>query len=197
MKSPAATAANGASAARKSVAEDAQQVLRAIELIELGARMQVLETELTLPRERMIRLYHELKGKAPPRGLLPSSADWYMTWLANIHSSLFYNAYLFMRHDAGETHLDALTKAYRIYVEHCRTTGAELLLDLTRAWTLVRFFSANIVQMTPCTRCRGKFVAYKYDLCDDMVCGACCPPPRAGKTLKTAASRAAETPETA
>ncbi|TKC86902.1 flagellar transcriptional regulator FlhC [Trinickia terrae] len=183
---------SAANAARKSVAEDAQQVLRAIELIELGARMQVLESELALPRERMIRLYHELKGKAPPRGLLPSSADWYMTWLANIHSSLFYNAYLFLREDAGEPHIDALTKGYRLYVEHCQTTGAEVLLDLTRAWTLVRFFGADIVQMAPCSRCNGKFVAYQYDLCKGMVCGACCPPPRAGKTIKPSAARAAE-----
>jgi len=190
-------AANLAHAAKKSVAEDAQQVLRAIELIELGARMQVLECELTLPRERMIRLYHELMGKAPPRGLLPSSADWYMTWLANLHSSLFYSAYHFMRHQAGESHLDALTKAYRVYVEHCRTTGADVLLDLTRAWTLVRFFGADIVQMAPCSRCGGKFVAYKYDLCDGMVCGACCPPPRAGKTLKSAAARAGDRSEMA
>src|ERR1700737_1023987 len=66
---------------KRSLTEDAQEVFRAIALIELGARMQVLESELTLSRDRMIRLYREVKGVSPPKGMLPFSADWYMTWL--------------------------------------------------------------------------------------------------------------------
>lgn len=95
---------------KKSLTEDAQEVFRAIALIELGARMQVLESELTLSRDRMIRLYREVKGVSPPKGMLPFSADWYMTWLANIHASLFYNTYTFLKNEAGCSHLDALTK---------------------------------------------------------------------------------------
>ncbi len=44
---------------KKSLTEDAQEVFHAIALIELGTRMQVLESELTLSRDRMIRLYRE------------------------------------------------------------------------------------------------------------------------------------------
>jgi flagellar transcriptional activator FlhC len=43
--------------------------------------MQVLESELTLSRDRMVRLYREVKGMSPPKGMLPFSADWYMTWM--------------------------------------------------------------------------------------------------------------------
>jgi flagellar transcriptional activator FlhC len=105
---------------KRSLTEDAQEVFRAIALIELGARMQVLESELTLSRDRMIRLYREVKGVSPPKGMLPFSADWYMTWLANIHASLFYNTYLFLKNEARCSHLDALTKGYRLYLEHCK-----------------------------------------------------------------------------
>jgi flagellar transcriptional activator FlhC len=172
---------------RKSLVADAQEVFCAIALIELGARMQVLESELTLSRDRMIRLYREVKGMSPPKGMLPFSADWYMTWLPNIHASLFYNTYLFLKSEAGCSHLDALTKGYRLYLEHCKHGGVEVVVDLTRAWTLVRFFDAGMLQLTKCCRCTGKFVAHKHDLQIHVVCGACQPPSRAGKTKKAAA----------
>lgn len=177
---------------RKSITDDAQEVYRAITLIELGARMQLLETELTLSRDRMIRLYRELKGTAPPKGMLPFSTDWYMTWMPNIHSSLFYNVYLFLKDQTGCSRLDSLTKAYRLYVEHCEANQLEVVVSLTRAWTLVRFFEADMLQRTPCCRCTGMFVAHKHDLQSNFVCGACQPPSRAGKTKKGAIARKAE-----
>jgi flagellar transcriptional activator FlhC len=181
----------GAAMAKTSLADEAQEMLRAITLIQLGARMQVLQSELTLPRDRLIRLYHEVKGVSPPKGMLPSSADWYMTWMANIHASLFYNTYTFLKEQAKCTHLEALTKAYQLYLEHCANGGVDAQLDLTRAWTLVRFFNGGLLQLSPCCRCAGKFVAHKYDLSHNKVCAICQPPARAGKTAKpTVAARA-------
>jgi len=84
---------------KMSLIEEAREVSRAVALIELGARMQVLESELTLSRDRLIRIYREVKDESPPKGMLPSSADWYMTWQANIHSSLFYHTYTFLRNE--------------------------------------------------------------------------------------------------
>jgi len=63
------------------------------------------------------------------------------------------------------------------------------VLDLTRAWTLVRFFDADILQLTPCCRCSGKFIGHKHDLQHNVVCDACQPPSRAGKTKKAAAAK--------
>ena len=71
---------------RKSVLQDANQTQLAIELIGLGARLQVLEAETTLSRDRLIRLYKELRGASPHKGMLPFSTDWFTTWLPNIHS---------------------------------------------------------------------------------------------------------------
>ena len=53
----------------KSVVEDAREVARARELIELDARLQVLESETALSRERLLRLYKELKHRSPPKGV--------------------------------------------------------------------------------------------------------------------------------
>jgi len=59
--------------AGKSIVDEAHQIATAIELIELGARLQVLEVETSLSRERLLRLYKEVKGVSPPKGMLPFS----------------------------------------------------------------------------------------------------------------------------
>lgn len=56
---------------RKSVLGEVREVQLAIQLIQLGARLQFLESEVGLSRERLIRLYKEIKGVSPPKGLLP------------------------------------------------------------------------------------------------------------------------------
>ena len=50
-----------------------------MELISLGARLQMLESETQLSRGRLIKLYKELRGSPPPKGMLPFSTDWFMT----------------------------------------------------------------------------------------------------------------------
>ena len=62
-----------------SVVDDAAEVRRASSLIELGARLQVLESETRLSRERLLKLYKEIQGKSPPKGMLPFSTDWFVT----------------------------------------------------------------------------------------------------------------------
>ena len=83
--------------AKKSVVGEARQIHMAIELINLGARLQVLEAETTLSRERLLRLYKEVKGVSPPKGMLPFSTDWFITWQPNIHSSLFVEIYRYLQ----------------------------------------------------------------------------------------------------
>ncbi|AOK28399.1 transcriptional regulator [Burkholderia singularis] len=172
--------------ASKSVVIEVKEITLAIELIELGARLQLLEAETSLSRDRLIKLYKELKGASPPKGMLPFSADWFMTWQPNIHSSLFYNIYRFMREHGGCESIHAIVKAYRLYLEHVGLSGDEPALSLTRAWTLVRFFDSGMLQTTPCTRCGGHFVAHAHDPQHGYVCGLCQPPSRAGKTRKAA-----------
>jgi flagellar transcriptional activator FlhC len=161
---------------KKSLTDDAHEVSCAIDLIELGARMQVLEGELTLSRDRMLKLYREVKGVPPPTAMPPCSADWYMAWPVNIHASLFYNTYAFLKNEAGSSHLDALATGYRLYLEHCRNSNVAPILSFTRSWTLVRFFDADTLQVTECCHCTGKFVAHKHASQANGVCGACRPP---------------------
>ncbi len=168
----------------KSVIHEARDIALAIDLIHLGARLQFLEAETSLSRDRLIKLYKEIRGVSPPKGLLPFSTDWFMTWLANIHSSMFYNIYRFMMTQGGCTRIEAIIKSYRLYLEQIELQGGEPVLDFTRAWTLVRFFDSDMLQLSTCTRCRGQYVAHAHDAQNNYVCVLCHPPSRAGKTSK-------------
>jgi flagellar transcriptional activator FlhC len=169
----------------RSVLQEAREVQLAIALIELGARLQFLEAEVNLSRERLVRLYKEIRGVSPPKGLLPFSVDWYMTWMANIHASMFYNIHRFMLPHVEDNKLQALIKSYRLYLEQVEAQGGTAILDFTRAYTLVRYFASDMVQLTTCSRCTGQFVAHAYDNKSGYVCVLCRPPSRAGKTGKT------------
>src|SRR5258708_12757854 len=104
--------------ATKSVVREVREITLAIELIELGARLQLLEAETSLSRDRLIKLYKELKGVSPPKGMLPFSTDWFMTWQPNFHSSLFYNIYRFMAGHAGCFTIQSISKRYPLSLQH-------------------------------------------------------------------------------
>jgi flagellar transcriptional activator FlhC len=53
---------------RKSIVQEARDIQLAMELITLGARLQMLESETQLSRGRLIKLYKELRGSPPPKG---------------------------------------------------------------------------------------------------------------------------------
>lgn len=167
----------------KTVVGETQQVRIAIELIEMGARLQVLQQETSLSRERLLRLYKEIKGESPSKGMLPYSTDWFMSWQPNIHSSLFMDVYQFLIKNAGIDGVQALITAYRLYLDQVQgIEGAEPVLSITRAWFLIRFFKAEMLQLVSCLKCGGHFVSHAGDLHGNYVCGICHPPARAGKT---------------
>ncbi|MFA5679116.1 MAG: flagellar transcriptional regulator FlhC [Pseudomonas sp.] len=168
----------------KSLLSEMRQVQMAIDLIQLGARLQVLESETDLSRGRLVKLYKEIRGVSPPKGMLPFSTDWFITWQPNLHSSLFYNIYRKMLDEGNCERMEGFIKAYRLYLEQIELQGDEPVLGLTRAWTLVRFFESGMLEMTACTSCNAQFVAHAYSPGSDYVCGICRPPSRAGKTRK-------------
>src|SRR4030067_2924145 len=122
---------------KKSLLTEMRDTQLAIEMIELGARPQVLESETTLSRERLLKLYKEVKGISPSKGMLPYSTDWFISWLPNIHSSLFMDIHQFLVKNACLSGVEALIKAYRLYLEHIAISGDKPELSVTRAWLLV------------------------------------------------------------
>ena len=176
----------GASVRNKSVIAEAKQIQFAIEMIELGARLQLLQEETSLSRERLLKLYKEVAGHSPSKGMLPYSTDWFISWQPNIHSSLFMGIYHFLAKNASLSGLELLIKSYRLYLEQIGVSGDEPILSITRAWFLLRFLDANMLHLTACNACGGHFVVNTDEIHEDYVCGVCHPPSRAGKTRKSA-----------
>jgi flagellar transcriptional activator FlhC len=168
----------------KSVVSDARQVQLAAELVRLGARLQVLESETTLSRERLLNLYKEVKGESPPKGMLPFSTDWFMSWMPNIHSSLYIDIYRYLVEHTPARGIKAMMTAYRLYLEHLHVNRLEATLSFTRAWSLVRFYEAKMIDTAQCRQCGGRYVVHAMELHQHFVCGLCHVPSRAGKTRK-------------
>ena len=171
----------------KSVISEARDIGLAIELIKLGARLQLLEAETKLSRERLLKLYKEVRGESPPKGMLPFSTDWFMTWQPNVHASLFMAYFRFFEKHTRLRGLELIIKSYRMYRDQIRLSGMEEVLSLTRAWTMVRFFDAHMLQMATCKECGGEFVTHAHEPTKGYVCGLCHMPARAGKTRRAAA----------
>ncbi len=168
-------------ARNKSILTEARQIERAVALIQLGARLQVLESETDLSYERLLRLYKEVAGKSPSKGQLPFSTDWFMTWQPNIHASLFLNIHEYLNKSSALDEIDIVIKAYKLYLEQAQAQGLEPMLSVTRAWRLVKFVDNGMLTMTQCSSCRGHFVTHLHEIAKHYVCGLCNPPARAGK----------------
>jgi flagellar transcriptional activator FlhC len=165
----------------KSILGEAKQIERAVTLIHLGARLQVLESETDLSYERLLRLYKEVSGKSPSKGQLPFSTDWFMTWQPNIHASLFMNIHEYMNKAAEVDDIDLVIKAYQLYMEQAQSQGLDPMMSITRAWRLVKFMDNGMLDMTSCSKCGGRFVTHPHEIARHYVCGLCNPPARAGK----------------
>ena len=170
----------------KSILTEAKQIERAVTLIQLGARLQVLESETDLSYERLLRLYKEVSGRSPSKGQLPFSTDWFMTWQPNIHASLFMNIYERLSKASDIDQIDAIIKAYQLYQEHLMVNDMPEVLSITRAWRLVKFIDSGMLTLKPCTECGGHYVVHTNELYSDFVCGLCHMPARAGKTARAA-----------
>jgi flagellar transcriptional activator FlhC len=184
-------------ARNKSILTEARQIERAVALIQLGARLQVLESETDLSYERLLRLYKEVAGKSPSKGQLPFSTDWFMTWQPNIHASLFLNIHEYLNKSSALDEIDIIIKAYQLYIEQAQAQGLEPMLSVTRAWRLVKFVDNGMLTMTRCSSCSGHFVTHPHEIAKHYVCGLCNPPARAGKGKAAGALQLGTTTETA
>ena len=175
-----------------SILDESKDIQLAIELIKLGARLQLLESETSLSRNRLVKLYKELRGVSPPKGMLPFSTDWFLTWQPNIHSSLYLGIYTQLEKHTELQGIELILKSYTLYLEQLPPDdGEESVLSLTRAWTLMRFMTSNMLVTARCKICKGDYVAQPL-MTRQYICGLCDVPSRAGKTQKVIDANHAE-----
>jgi flagellar transcriptional activator FlhC len=172
---------------------EAEEIQRAVELIHLGARLQLLEFETRLSRERLVALYEEVTGAAPGATMPPLPSDWFLVWKPNIHASLFISIWRYLKAFVGMQGLDAIVQAYRLYLSHMQATCLDPILSVTRAWTLTRYFGV-LLDTAPCSVCGHDFVVSAHALERAPLCGLCrapadrhsAPRSRAGAVRNTA-----------
>jgi flagellar transcriptional activator FlhC len=136
-------------------------------------------------------------GVSPPKGMLPFSTDWFMSWMPNIHASIFINIHGYIVAHTKARGIRAVLAAYKLYSEHAKTHELEQVLSFTRAWSLLRFFDAKLLDTAQCKSCGGRYVLHANDLTKNYVCGLCNVPSRAGKTRKRQLPQLAVTGESA
>ncbi|WER48506.1 flagellar transcriptional regulator FlhC [Cupriavidus sp. WKF15] len=168
----------------RSALQDACDTQLAIELIGLGARPQVVEAEVALSRSRVYRLYRELTGGSPPKGMLPFSADWFVTWRPNAHASYLLSVHEFMQQRAGLRGIRAVLNSYRVYADHMRASNEACLISFTRFWTLVRFMDGGLLQLSTCHCCGGRYVTHAHEPLRSFVCSLCEPPSRVRRGVR-------------
>lgn len=174
----------------RSLLVENQQLNHAVQLIKLGARMAVLESETDLSHERLVRLYREVTGQSPSKGQLPYSTDWFISWQPNIHSSLFLNIHENLDKTVALDRIELLIKAWQLYQTEVGALGVEPMLSITRAWRLVKFVDSDMLCLTACSHCGGQFVTHTHEWdhgSRQFVCGLCEPPARAGKSRRSGA----------
>ncbi|STJ54543.1 flagellar transcriptional activator [Escherichia coli] len=80
--------------------------------------------------------------------------------------------------------VDAVIKAYRLYLEQCPQAEEGPLLALTRAWTLVRFVEKWITATFQLQLLRRQFITHAHQPVGSFACSLCQPPSRAVKRRK-------------
>ena len=124
----------------KSVLQEAQDIQKAVELIRLGARMQMLEVELPSAANGFWKL---LQGgsRGFPRGMLPFSTDWFGVVAAE-HPCLLHGALSLCPRPCRSGGSDAIVQACRPTTIILNLSEMEQVLS-PDAGTWIRFFDAK------------------------------------------------------
>ena len=156
-----------------TLAAEAQALTQAAALMRLGARRPVIEAETGLSGERLTRLFREVTGQAPSRGQLPHSPDWFLGGAVALQAALFDAWHRRIRSQGGASGLQALTTAYRLYLEEVQRLGLDPVLDFTRAWSLQRFLAGGLLVRRPCPQCGLLHLAAPHQPGRAVPCAGC------------------------
>lgn len=159
---------------KSNLVDHAKCTQLAIDLIRLGCRLQVIQIETGLNRNYVHKLYLDVMGGSPKKGQLPNSHDYFLvTKERNVQASLFINIYNKIKDISSISHIEAVITTYKLYLEHAQSVSIKPVLSFTRAYVLVKLISSKVLELTPCSKCLGKFVAIPSILNRSYYCAFC------------------------
>ncbi|NDU85080.1 MAG: hypothetical protein G3H99_00480 [Ferrovum sp.] len=147
-----------------STKRDLQQEIfryrQAEKLLSLGARVPVVMDMTHLSSWFLRKLSLEINGKAPSKGQIPNSDQWYLRRKNLLQSSLFCQIYQRLEKVTEESVDDCtlLVEGYiqwRCWIQSC---GLSPQLTLDRAWWLVKSLKIKNLQQCRCLGCQARYL---------------------------------------
>jgi len=133
----------------------AEKVIEATRLIELGARAGLAQQLTGLEKAKINRLYRQLKGRPSPSGQTPFSDAWYLKDKRRLlHASVVWGLYqkLLWR---GPNTARVLIDVYECYL----AIVDEPLLSLTRVSLVLQLVGIGVWQERRCRYCQTQYLA--------------------------------------
>lgn len=125
--------------------EEIDQLLCARTLTALGGRPPMVSALSGIKIQDAIRLYADMHDHAPPRGMLPSSHEWYfVTRRRRSDAATFLAIFVEATRCAPrETKTNHLVAAWNVFIEISPRT----LFDINRAWGLTTAFEKGCIKL--------------------------------------------------
>ncbi len=148
--------------------QDAVIIQEAVKLIAAGARATLVCQLTKLPLKLVKRLYLMLTGHPSPRGQMPFTDTWYReNDRRMLHATVVWQLHSrITRRRVSQA--QALLDVYHTYV--CLVDAP--LLDITRAFFVLRLVTMDLLSERQCPECRKPFLA-PADEQDGCFCPGC------------------------
>lgn len=137
-----------------SLYRQAQKVIVAVRLIELGARAGLAQQLTGLEKATVNRLYYQLMGRSSPSGQTPFSDAWYLKDRHRLlHASIVWGLYQNLTWKGRNT-AHIFIDVYEGYL----AVVNEPLLSLTRAFFVPQLVGMGVWQERRCRHCRTLYL---------------------------------------
>lgn len=152
---------------RADLYRQAEKVIEAARLIELGARAGLVHQLTGLEKAKVNRLYSQIMGRPSPSGQTPFSDAWYLKDRRRLLDvAVVWGLYRQLA-QAGRNTVRVLIEVYEAYLAIVN----DPLLNLTRTYLVPQLVRMGIWQERHCRHCQTPYLAPVDSL--DSTCPGC------------------------
>jgi len=144
--------------------EQLQQMETATRLIRRGMRISIVSNATRINSKTLRILYHDIHGRGPAAGQMPSCCSILSTRAMQATASVFASLYLSIGgfKIANKINLSALISAYDLYLELCQELSPirhdTLPINISQAWIIARDISINAAHIHSCRCCHIQYL---------------------------------------
>jgi len=144
--------------------EQLQQMETATRLIRRGMRISIVSNATRINSKTLRILYHDIHGRGPAAGQMPSCCSILSTRAMQATASIFASLYLSTGgiKVTDKINLSALISSYDLYLEFSRNLDSThhntLPVNISQAWIIARDISINAAYFRSCRCCRIQYL---------------------------------------